>query len=213
MESENTLANPTEQPDNPLSRAIRADENGIITEPKCHLCKSKFRLQMEEMFDLNNPIAMIRKFLEDNGEKYPKWRIQHHFDRHYKPMQMQAAIAEWRDNLSVVLQRRRNMVDDVCASIEISWIKLADILVIDTGNDIDKELKKMRMLADLQKTILEGHMFIKSLHDSEAKARALEERFEKVWKMKLDEAKDDAERKMLISTLRDFQDKIRQFGQ
>lgn len=203
---------PESKPENPLNRAIIANEDGVITSARCHICKSKFRNQIEGMFDQNTHISMIKKFLADNGEEYSIGRLRHHFEKHFKNMQTQAAIAEYRDNLDEMMKRRRSMVDDVLCSIDIAWIEMADVLVISTGDDIDKKQKKERMIADLLKAIKDGHEFIKSLHDGEAKARALEERFERVWKIKLDAAKDETERKFLISMLKDFQDKLNQIG-
>jgi len=206
------LTVPESKPDNPLSRAVIADENGIIYSARCHICKSKFRSQIEVMIDQNHPLPVIRKFLLDNGEDYQLWRLKHHFETHYKNAQNQAAIAEWRDRLGDMLKTRRNMMDDLVATIEVAWMELANNLAIETGTDIDKKAKRARMISDNQKTIKDGWDSIRSLHDGEAKARALEERFERVWKIKLETVKDENERKLLISTLKDFQEKLNQIG-
>lgn len=210
MENSDLTIPPESKPENPLNRAIIANQDGVITSARCHICRSKFRNQIEGMFEQNTHVSVIKKFLSDNGEEYTIGRLKHHFESHFKNMQTQAAIAEYRDHLDEMMKRRRSMVDDMLCSIDIAWIEIANVLVIPTGDDMDKKQKKERMIADLLKAIKDGHEFIKSLHDGEAKARALEEKFELVWKIKLDAAKDETERKFLISTLKDFQDKLNQ---
>lgn len=201
-----------EQPTNPLDRVVVADEHGSITNARCQICSCEHRAFAEAMFDKQHPVSDIKKFLDEKGSVFAIWRIKHHFDTHYRNMAMQAAIAEYRDNLNEMMKRRRSMVSDMLFSIDIAWTELSNILVIPTDNDLDKTQKKQRMISDLLKTIKEGQEFIKSMNDSESKAKAAEERFVKVWQIKLDQAKDDAERKLLASTLQDFKDKWSQLG-
>lgn len=161
------------------------------------------------MFDEKQSDLAIKKFLDDKGEVYAPWRIRYHFRTHYKNMEMQIAVKEYCDQMNEMMRRRRNMVDDVEHSISISWIELAQVVVMPAPT-LDEQHKKQRIIADLQKTIREGHEFIKSLHDSEAKARAMEERFAKVWKLQLDGAKSEEQKKLIVATLQDFKDKFQQ---
>lgn len=195
---------------NPLSYSIRAGKDGAITVTKCALCKSANRKEAETMFDQGLHISAIKKFLDEKSEAYAIWRIKHHFENHYKTMANEVAIAEYRDHLDLMMNRRRNMVDDMLRSIDIAWIELSNILVMPTNGDINKQQMRLRMISDLQRTIKEGHEFIKDLHDSETKAKAIQERFARVWEIKLEQCKDENEKKLIISTLKDFQEKLNQ---
>jgi len=200
---------PASQSNNPLTRALVVCEDGTITSSKCHLCMSKYRAKIEEMFDRNMSLSVIKNFLDENNEPYPLWRLKAHFDNHYKNMQLQAAALEYRDRLDEVMKRRNNMVEDIEHSIAISWIELSNVIGMNAP-DLDKQEKKQRIIAGIQKTILENHNFIKSLHDLQTEKRASEERFAKVWLLKLEEAKTEEERKLLFATLEDFKKKILQ---
>lgn len=201
-----------DRPQNPLDRVIVADQNGSITVTRCAVCSSKHRLAVETMFEQNHHVSTIKKYMEDNGEPLAVWRIRHHLDTHYKNMAMQAAIADYRDNLEEMMKRRRSMVDDILYSTDIAITELAKVLVLQTNGDFDKESKRAKMISDHQKTIRDNYEFIKSLNDSETKAKALEERFIRVWQIKLEKATDERERKLLVATLQDFKDKFAQLG-
>ena len=211
MENSN-LVKTDQQPNNPLDRAIITNDDGVIFSSRCHLCKSPFRNQVESMFDAKNPTNVIVKFLKDNGVEMQAWRVENHLKKHYMNLHQQAAIAELRDRIGDCMKIRRDMVEDAIARVEILWMELAEALVIDTGNDIDKKLKKTRIVCDLEDQIDKKWIFIKSLHDSEAKARALEERFEKIWTVMLENAKTDEQKKVLLSTLKEFQSKRNEIG-
>jgi hypothetical protein len=202
-----------EPSENPIDRVIVACKDGSITSAHCAICKSKHRAHIEEMYEQKQSIQAIKNYLDDQGEKetFPPWRLNYHFKNHYQNMELQAAIIEYRDNLNEMMKRRRSALDDIDHSIAISWIELTKVLAM-AAADLDRQEKKQRMIAGLQKTIKDAHEFIASRHDSEAKARATEERFAKVWMLKLENAKTDEERQLIIATLQDFKDKLQQLG-
>ena len=183
---------------------------GQVKMPRCKLCRSPFRKEAEKMFDENESQSTIQKFLREKGEEYGVWEVRAHFDHHYKMMAQHAAILEYRDHLDAMMQRRKDMVEDTLRRIDICWTEMAQALAIPVGADLDKMEKKGRIIASYQKSISECYDFLKSLHDSEAKAKAIEERFVRIWEMKLKEAKSDDEKKMLIATLSDFNEKLKQ---
>ncbi len=210
-EKEQTLELSNIQPDNPLTRVIVANKDGSITSAKCHICKSKYRGDIETLFEKGTPVVAIMKFLEEKGEAYARWRLDHHFEKHYKNMAAQAAIMEYRDNLDEMMRRRRNMVDDVEHSTGIAWIELASVVAM-PAKTLDEQDKKARVMAQHQKTIRENHMFIKSLHDEETVRRASEERFGKVWMLALEHAQTEEEKKLILSTLQIFKEQLLQIG-
>jgi len=202
------------QPDNPISRAIAANKDGTITSVKCQICNSKFRNEIEELFDKGQPVSAIKRFVDekkDTTEVYALWRFNHHFSEHYKNMQQQAAMIEYRDRLDEVMKRRRNMVDDIEHSTGMAWMALA-VIAATSAKTLDDLDKQARIMALHQKTILSNHEFIKSLHDEETVRRASEERFGKVWMLKLEQAKTEEEKKLILSTLQDFKEKLLQMG-
>jgi hypothetical protein len=204
----NTSIEPIKQSsENPLS-SIGID--GQVKMPRCKLCRSPFRKDAERMFDENETQSTIQKFLKEKGEEYGVWEVRAHFDHHYKMMAQHAAILEYRDHLDAMMQRRKDMVEDTIRQIDISWTEMAQALAIPTGTDLDKMEKKQRIIAGYQKNIRESYDFLKSLADSEAKAKAVEDRFIKIWEIKLKEAKTDEEKKMLVATLTDFNEKLKQ---
>lgn len=214
MEQTTDLNKSNEGPQNFLTHAVRAGKNGTISVTSCHVCKSKIRPQIETMFDQKMSLSSIRNFCEENKEALTLAQLRHHLDSHYSNMAHQCAIAEYRDNLDKMLAQRQNMVDDMLTSINISKLELANISALYVPiNDLDKLEKKERIVTMLQKSIKEGYEFIKSLHDSETKAKATEERFVKVWTLKLDQAKTPEERDLIIATLKDFQTNLKELGE
>lgn len=196
--------------DNPLARVIVADKDGAIKSVYCKVCASPHRAAAETMFEADQKIQDIQKFFEQQGEVHPLSGLRHHFNSHYRNMAEQIAIMEYRDNLDAMMQRRRDMVNDMVYSINIAWVELASILAIETDGDICKLQKKQRMISDLQKTIKDGYEFIKSLNDGDAKMKAMEERLVRVWQDKLAAAKTEEERLLILSTMKDFKEKYNQ---
>ena len=183
---------------------------GPVKMPRCKLCRSPLRKEAEKMFDENEAQPTIRKFLKEKGEEYGLWEIRAHFDHHYKMMAQHAAILEYRDHLDAMMQRRKDMVEDTLRQIDIAWTELAQALAVPVGTDLDKMAKKKDIITGYQKAIKDCFEFLKSLHDSEAKATAIKERFVKIWDIKLKEAKSEEEKKVLIATLSDFNEKLKQ---
>lgn len=203
---------PIEHDNNPLSKAIIAQPDGTVTYTNCHVCQSKHRLKIEEIYDRNPNIPAIKAYLQEAGEIYSLSRLRYHFDNHYKNMTMHAAMIDYRDNLVAHMKRSKNMVEDADTATSIGWIELSKVLAIEAA-DLDKMEKKQRIVSGYIKTIMDAQEFIKSLHDSETKARATEERFVKIWLLKLQEAETEEERKLLTSMLEDFKTKILQSGE
>jgi len=193
-------------PSNPLTRALANITDKAPMYPNCPICKSPHREEIEKCSDSGMVLNAIKNTIETSHKVcFTTRQLRHHIDNHYKNIVTQCAIAEYRDHLGEMMKRRRNMVDDITAQIEISWKELSEILVIPTGEDLEKVEKKQKVIAGLQKTIKENYEFLNSMHDSDSKAKAAEERFVKVWAMKLEDAKSDDEKKVIIATLKDFQ--------
>lgn len=211
MEEENKQELVNIKADNPLSRVIVANKDGSITSAKCHICKSQHRTEIELMYEKGIKIPAIMAFLEQKGEAYARFRLDHHFDSHYKNMAMQAAIIEYRDRLDEMMERRRNMIHDIEFSTSSAWIEFAQATAFPAKN-LEEMEQRTRVLAMIQKTIRDNWEFIKSMHDDEAKKRATEERFAKIWLLQLEEAKTDEERKLIIATLQSFKEKLLQTG-
>jgi hypothetical protein len=210
MENKTITTTSAAESENPLNAFIKTGDDGIYISQDCKLCKSPNRVQIEEMYENKKSITEIRKALTDNGEIISVWQVRAHFDQHYKKMAQQAAIIEYRNQLDLMMKRRKYVVEDILRQIDIAWMGLVEALVVDVADDLDKMDKKNRIITSYQKIIKDNYEFLQSMHDGEAKARALEERYAKVWEMKLANAKSDEERKMLIAALQDFKEKWQQ---
>jgi len=197
--------------ENPLTSILRLDKDDVITYDRCKLCVSPFRAEAEELFTKGTTLEAVTRFLKEKGEEIPAIKVKIHFNLHYAQMEIQASIREYRDHLDIMMKRRNDMVDDTLRQIAIAWTEMAQVLAIPAGEDFSKHEKKAKTISMYQKTIQDSYAFLKSMHDGESKARAIEERFVKIWKQKPEDAKTtEDEKKVLIQTLKDFKEKLQQ---
>jgi hypothetical protein len=181
--------------------------SGIIVHKKCLVCNSKLRTAAEAMHDEGQTLPAIRKFFEDNNEPMPPYKLRYHFESHYKQVG-EMALADYVENMQAMMSRRRSMIDDLEHMIAAGWIELGRIVSIQTSGDINKEQQRHKMLTETMRVIRENHESLKSMEDGEARYIALKTQFVKIWSLKIETAKSDEEKQMLVSTLKDFQENL-----
>ena len=195
-------------PDNPLAKLF-AQGNKLTIHPKCPVCNSKYRAEADAMHEKAEPFTVICKFLVEKGEAVAVRQVQYHCQAHYGQVVTELAIAEYAENMSEMVKRRRSMVDDMEHLIAAGWMEFARVAVLQTKG-LSEEHQRQKMLIAAATMIREGHEFMKSLQDGEARAKMTEDKFVKVWTLKIQTAASPQEKDALMATLKDFQEKLRQ---
>lgn len=186
--------------DNPLVRAVIADKNGVIVSKRCVLCLSPHRSKAEDMYEQKQTLPAIRKFLEDGGQSISPPQLRYHFEAHYKSQMYQIALADYSENLEARLKYRRDSIAEQEAIKEICWIEVARHLGMTELSEDDRN----KFLKDKFDTIIAATNVIKTFEDGEAKAKAIEDRFEKIWILAIEGATTEEEKNLLKLTLQKF---------
>ena len=199
---------PQAMPESPLAKLDTGDK--MFFSRRCAVCRSKVRVQVEAMHEKAEPLAEMCRVLAEAGDTVSQRQVQYHFQAHYSNVVTELAKAEYVDAMTEMVKRRRTMVEDAESLLAAAWTELLRVAILQTNGDLSKEHMRQKMIVEHSMTILKALEFMKSMQDGDARAKATEEKFVKVWTLKINGAKDENEKGVLIATLKDFQEKIRQ---
>ncbi len=178
----------------------------IVVGTRCSLCNSKFAQQINEMCEARKTPTEIKKFLEENGEKPPSLpNICHHVDEHFKKQRNLAVLSDLCDKVSNLQQFRHRHAENLLTMLDIAYVDLTEKYSLPISSSLS-EKDKNDMIMKVRKDIRETIQQLNEMDDVNAQVKAVEVKFIKVFKTKIDNAKTDVEKQLYLTALTDFKD-------
>lgn len=178
--------------------------NGLIVRTSCKLCNSPFREEAEKLFEERKSIPFIKTFLDGKGLIIAMNNIRHHMNEHYKSMARMAVLAEYCEDLQSLMVRRRDRAEELELLINIGRKEMFHAVSTPTDGDPNRERERLAMVEKGFRMMIDAMKVMNEMENGDAKAKAIQLHFVKVWKDKIAAAQNPAEREMLIATLEDF---------
>jgi hypothetical protein len=184
------------------------DSNGLIYKPKCKICNSPFRKDAEALYEKESSYAKVRDFLESMGLSLNISAVRVHVVEHYKTADRMLSLVEYCENLEKMVSQRRSRREDLETLVAISRLEIARISSLQTNNILSSEKERNSMLMLCMKTQRDCLDSLNKMEDSEAKAKAIQNKFLEIWKDMIANASDEQERKVLVDALQKFKEVI-----
>lgn len=182
------------------------DSNGLIYKPKCKICNSPFRKDAESLFDKENSYTKVREFLDSMGLSVNLSSVRVHLVEHYKTADRMLSLVEYCDNLEKMVSQRRPRREDLETLVNISRLEIARISSLQTDHSFSREKERNTMLMLCIKTMRDCLDSLNKMEDSEAKAKAIQNKFLEVWKEMISNAPSEDDRRVLVDALQRFKE-------
>lgn len=187
------------------------NENGKVINPRCKICNSPFRTEVEKIFEDKGGLSKIKTFLDSKGEVLSVSIIRNHLNEHYRSQERLAYMLEYRDNVEALMARRKDRMRDIEYTINVSMIELNRILSIETSGDLSREAEKSDMFIKTTKCIREGIDMINKMEIEDDRTKVFQDKIINVMMFQIRNAKSDDEKNVLISAMEGFKE-VLQFG-
>jgi hypothetical protein len=136
-----------------MKNFISQMNEGIITRSNCKFCKSKYRQQAEEHYELHNHnIRAAYKFLKEKGEKISYRGVRNHLKRHYVERDKLEALSDYAGDLSLWVGRQVNTRQRLVERIAVLEREMFTLAALTEGDSIDER----RRTADMLKKLSDG---------------------------------------------------------
>jgi len=203
----NVLATPgDEEPGDPLAKLLKIQsEGGIIINRQCKICTSKLRAEIETMYENHVQVHKIREFMASQGLSVAQSNISHHLNEHYKKQLNLAILIDYCDNLAAMRNRRRSRIDDLEMMMDSGHMELARALSLPVGTGVS-EKDRAEMIRAAKKELRDVIAMLNEMDDADAQVKTMYEKFLRVWKEKITNAKSESEREVYRNTLEQFKD-------
>ena len=192
---------------NPLERLLRSKmPNGseVYIAPLCKMCNSAFRIPAEKLFEDGKPLIEIKAFMDQKGEPIVISNIARHMNEHFRKAEWLAKYAEYVQNIRAIQERRNSRKEQIMTTADVSWYELSNVLTIDTGSSLEKAKDKAEILTKHFANIRHAFELLENMENSGDQVRAIQEKFVQAWKIKIEGAKDEAEKQLYIGALTEF---------
>jgi hypothetical protein len=206
MEEKN-LAQP-EPPQDAVSQIMALfGPQAIVYSTRCSICNSPHIKEINEMCEMKKSPTDVKKFLEEKGVTPPSLsNICHHINEHFKKLAHVATLADYCDQVNGLQQFRQKNYDRLLSMLDMGYVDLANAVGVPTGGDLSKIKEKTDIILKVRKDIRDTISLMNDMESVESQVKAVEMRFVKVFKTKIDNAKSDIEKQTYINALTDFKD-------
>lgn len=184
------------------------DSNGLIYRPKCKICNSPFRKDAEAIYEKENNYTKVKEFLDSMGLVLNLATVRNHVVEHYKTADRMQSLVEYCENLEKMVGQRRSRREDLEMLVSIAKIEIARVSSLPTGHLFSQEKERSQMIAIHMKTMRDSLDSLNKMEDSEAKAKAIQNKFLEVWKDMISSAETEEKRKVLVDALQQFKEVI-----
>lgn len=184
------------------------DSNGLIYKPKCKICNSPFRKDAESIYEKENSFSKVKEFLDSMGLTLNISTIRNHIVEHYKTADRMLSLVEYCDNLEKMVGQRRSRREDLETLVNISRLEIARISSLQTSHLFSQEKERNQMLMLCIKSMRDCLDSLNKMEDSEAKAKAIQNKFLEVWKDMISTAESEDKRRVLVDALQKFKEVI-----
>jgi len=210
---ENLTSNQLDKPDavlinKSLDLLMNSDligNHGMVFKTSCKVCNSDSRLEVEKMFEEGNSLVKISEFLKSKGTHVAPMAVGHHMMEHFKSMERTMLLMDYCENLSAMMNRRHDKLDDIEMLINVSRLELARAISIPTKGDLTKEKMRSDMIAKAQDSMADHIRLFNEMEDSESKTKAMYSKLISVWKYHIENSKTEEEKNIYRNTLKQFQ--------
>lgn len=193
----------------PLTKLLSLEfKDGVLNKSRCKLCNSPNRKQAEQMYEEGRQYAAIKKFMDEKGDILTCPSIRNHMQEHYRNQERMAALVEYCDNLSGMMERRKSRRDDLECLINIGYIELARVLTLPTNGDIGREKERSEMIQRTKKSILDVIGMMNEMENADAQVEAVKRKVIDAWASRIEHAKNDTEKQAFIAALKEFRNLI-----
>jgi len=211
MEEKNNLAKPEKTLPETMSQILRLmlEAGAISVNTRCSICNSKYADEVNEMLEAKKTPTDVKKFLESKGEKPPSLsNICYHVNEHFKKQSHLATLMDFCDKVTNIAQYRRHRSDNLLTMLDMSYVDLAEAYSIPVGDDMGKRKDKNDIIMKIRKDIRETMALLNDMEDVHTQVRAVEIKFIKTFKTKIENAKSDTEKQMYMTAMQDFKDHL-----
>jgi hypothetical protein len=182
------------------------DSNGLVYKPKCKICNSPFRKDAEALFEKENSHAKVKDFLDSMGVSVTTSAVRVHIIEHYRTADRMLSLVEYCENLEKMVSQRRSRREDLETLVGISRLEIARISSLQTNSLLSQEKERNTMLMLCMKTQRDCLDSLNKMEDSEAKAKAIQNKFLEVWKDMIANAPSEDDRRVLVDALQRFKE-------
>jgi hypothetical protein len=199
-----------------LGSVIKINDKGIFVEPSCPFCLSKNRAEAEAIFlktpqYQNDKYDNTLKFLVEKGEQFSIDVVKNHCKNHIDQGELQLRKIEYIntiDNISSVKQSTIEEIDIMLAALKERLIETNKMASDSRTSKIDVEMLKSNVVAQISKSFsallklrseLLGEM--KNSGDVIVIDRT---KFKRIFNEALDIAKNEDEKAVIVSLLKNL---------
>jgi len=179
--------------------------HGMVFKTSCKICNCDFRLEAEKMFEEGSSLVKISETLKAKGVHVASLAIRHHMMEHFKSMERTMLLMDYCENLSAMMNRRHDKLDDIEMLINVSRLELARAISIPTNGDLTKEKMRSDMITKAMSSMGDHIKLFNELEDSESKTKAMYSKLISIWKYHIENSKTEEEKNIYRGTLKQFQ--------
>jgi hypothetical protein len=190
-----------------VARLLSSDvvnSSGFLVRTRCKVCNSPLRGEADAKYEGGMNCSDVKQWLEQNGLVVCVQSVRHHMREHYKSMERMLALSEYCDDLEAMMARRRAKQDRLEMIIAMSEIEIARIVSLETRGNLTREKDRNSMLMASAKSITDAIKVLNSMADSDAKAKAVQHKFIRVWRDMIENAPSEEIRRAYVAALDSF---------